>query len=265
MNPGKMKFRLLRELIVAALLAASRLASGNVRNAVEKRLVQYVFACLVTVMYATGVNLAYGTVINNSTGLATPDIIVNFNNTTLIQDDEVTNQFAGVNFDPNTIFLILPEGSDYFLTNSVGNFQDKNGTATYADTRVPFFIHFSDTVTEAAFQMRANYSFWTITALLGTTFVEDTTVQFPDTVPDFYVGFTGILFDTLKFEVATPNHGSVVVICDANNVCVNHDFMVLDNIQLTADRVPEPGSGLLVALALASMMGFVRSVKRKQS
>jgi hypothetical protein len=178
---------------------------------------------------------AHATFINDAaTGLASPASTINFTSPALAADTVVTNQFAGVTFSPNVFFS--PQSGFGITPNTLGNFTFPTQPAFVN----PVTLTFSTALTGAAFQMAADVTPYSFTALLGGTTVDSGSATVTG-VAGFF-GFTGDTFDQLVITETGAGGGP---------------YWLIGNLELGASAVPEPGTLALFGLGLTAL-GLLR-------
>jgi len=179
-------------------------------------------------------------IISSTTGLASPDQTLTFDEVVLPDSTALTNQYVAFGVTFTSLFYngcpgcvtTPPDGAK----PDIGNFANSDTTTFNAS----FSIDFAGPVSGAAFELASNGGPFTLTALLGSTVVDQISVTIDTTAMNgssgwgFY-GFTGETFDNIQL---TANQA-----------------LLIDNLQTTA-AAPEPstlvlGSGALVLLALS--------------
>ncbi|MBD2480563.1 PEP-CTERM sorting domain-containing protein [Planktothrix sp. FACHB-1365] len=181
--------------------------------------------------------------LTNSTGLTNPTQTINFNEVSLGEGEQVTNQFSSLGVSFTNLYNITFYNG-YFPNiagNTLANFSNPYG----GSIENPFSIKFNTNQTAAAFSMISNPGTSIFTALLNGAVVEtfNAVTQYSG---NFY-GFTDILFDEILVNSAQGTNGAALI----------------DNLQTVAatKSVPEPASTLGL-LALGAM--GAGSLKRKQ-
>jgi hypothetical protein len=201
-------------------------------NGNQMRLNSFSIAAFLLTVFAYHAG-AQATPLINNTGLVSPVQTLTFSEVSLPSESPVTDEYAGfgVTFSPGLFYDTQPI---FFPTASLANF-DLSGTVNN-----PVSILFSQDLTEVAFALQTNPGTTTFTALLDSVVVEsftaDTTLSFlPDTsqAGNFY-GFTNITLDEIQ-------------------ILSNTTFFQLDNLQVSASSVPEPGTLALLGLAFAGI------------
>jgi hypothetical protein len=163
-----------------------------------------------------------GTIVGDSTGLASPAVTITFTEFGIPDNTVVTNQYSSLG-------VIFSSGM-YQATGAVVN----SGTAGITS---PFSIYFTSPRTSAAVNLVTNSGTSSFSALLGGALVDSFSAS---TGAQAYYGFTGDSFDQIQITPGGFNNIGVVV-----------------RAQLGSEAVPEPstyallGSGLLGLLALA--------------
>lgn len=178
---------------------------------------------------------------NNSTGLATPSVTIDFSEHTYPDDTVITTEFSdfGVTFTPNLYYQttfpggLVPNATAPDLTNFIPG--PGSGLVN------PFSINFSSPVSGAAFVLGTNPNMTTFTAfLLGVQVDAGIAPTDLNNAMDFY-GFKGITFD--KITVSVGGDG----------------FAILDTLQI----VPEPSSWMLLVaggIVLVGVTGLRRVI-----
>lgn len=185
------------------------------------------------------------TLLNNSTGLATPGQIITFNEVSIAPNTLVDNAYSsyGVNFtnlfaDNDSVYNsgIIPNISGTYLKNYT--FDGINTTVT---------ISFTTPVSDVAFVIVTDalqqYPLF-IQSFLNETSVESASASTDLYNPVNYYGFTGSLFD----EIVITQLGGALI----------------DNLQFTSSSapVPEPSTFLLFGAGLAGTFLLRRRSKK---
>lgn len=189
---------------------------------------------------ATGASAA--TVENRATGLASPDVTIEFG-VSAFDGQNITTQYlpSGVTFGPNYQQSVAGAPSPSI----------QGGFLSPPDTNVsPGSIFFTSDVSAAVFGFGADAAITTFSAVLNGGFVEtfDGATNFTETAGSgkFY-GFEGIVFDEIQFELPDEL---------AN--------FSLDNLQYTVAAIPLPAALPLFLMALAGL-GLVARRRRKKA
>jgi hypothetical protein len=168
----------------------------------------------------TGVESANALSLQNSTGLASPDQTITFDEFVVSQDASITNEYSslGVTFSPNLYF-----DTQYNFPNITPNSLSNFGVFSGSSPITPVSIFFNQAQNAAAFSVITQLGTSTFTALLDGSVVE--TFNAPTTFgdPNNFYGFTGVVFDEIQI---TPGG-------DAN-------IMNLDNLQTGTASTPVP-------------------------
>ena len=206
----------------------------------QRRLVRVAAVAVAVIVWGgvlvapTGASAAI--VINRATGLASPDVLIDFGSELFTDFTVITNQFAssGVTFGPNTAYatteVVFPSVSGGFLR-------------TVSAASQPGSIFFTSDVTDAVFSWRTAPSNTTFQAFLNgglvASFTAAANANFPEASGKFY-GFEGIVFDEIRLAIS----GAV-------------DF-TLDNLQYNVFAVTidiKPGSFPLAAMSRSNFRG----------
>ena len=192
---------------------------------------------------AVGIEHADAAMLNNSSGLASPNTTITFDEIVPPAGTVVTTQYSGLGVSfSNLVYASQGGGFPHIDNNNLGNFNGGlNGGL--------FSIHFLQQQTEAAFAMVTNQGTSTFTALLNGVVAETFTLGTTVFSSNNFYGFTNILFD--EIQVTPGGYGS---------------YALIDNIQLgssATESVPEPAS-VLGLLALGAL-GAGSARKRQQS
>ncbi len=138
---------------------------------------------------------------SSSTGLASPDTLLTFDEIVLPENSPLTIEyngfgvtFSGLNYDPS-LFAgpWAPDGTAPFL----GNLTDD------ADQFTDWSVTFNTTLSEAAFTLTAGSGNQTLTALLNGTPVESFSFFFGTASDSGYFGFEGIAFDEIQMTAGS--------------------------------------------------------------
>jgi hypothetical protein len=195
--------------------------------------------CLAVVTVATTASAS--PIISSSTGLASPDTVLTFNEVAIPSYAPLTNQFAAYGVTFENLFYngcagdcvnTPPSGTD----PDIGNFTNDNTSPFNATPSVLF----TSPVSGSAFQIAANGGPYNFAATLGGLLVEQFAVNIDTSAINGssgwgYYGFSGITFD--RIDITASN------------------AILLDNLEFSggATAVPEPatmtllGSGLVTA------------------
>jgi hypothetical protein len=198
--------------------------------------------------------------ITTTSTIASPTNLITFDGSSLVSNDSVTNQFAGVTFSgasgaPRFQSCGATWGTQY-LTDATyigtygpgctGNTTPDNMSAVFDSAVIEAELKFI-THDEDALGM-------TVTTLLGGVIQEVFTMPVPvgvtqcgslDIGGNFRCGwlhFTGMTFDTISFAESTAS-----------------DYISFDNLAYTRSTVPEPGTLALICL-IAAGLGFRRQI-----
>lgn len=168
---------------------------------------------------------------NSASGLASPLTTITFDEHVLATDAPVTNEYSdlGVTFSPN-LYYSAQTGFPNIDGNTLTNFTDSGSGPDVFQ----FSLNFLANQTDAAFAMVSNGSSWDFEALLGGAVVEAFSTLVDTSALDFF-GFTGISFDEIRITSSA------------------NDYMILDNLQIGNNAVPEPTSMALLGLGLAAL------------
>ncbi len=170
----------------------------------------------------------------NSFGLASPITTVTFSELSFPSGTVITNQFAP--------FGVTTSGHKYD-SQGASSFPGISGDYIGVSTTVPFVLSFNGPVNAAAFGYAKNPTTVLVEALLGGSVVESFSQAVTyDNANTAYLGFTGIVFDSIR------------VTADANEGLV-------DNVQIgeaQVQGVPEPATFGLVSVALAAAVAMRR-------
>jgi hypothetical protein len=182
---------------------------------------------------------AHAAFINDSgTGLSSPAFNQDFTSPSLPCNTAVTGQFANVSFSP--FVYLCPESGFGIPGNTVGNFTSPTEPA-YVN---PVLITFSSTQTSADFQMAADDTPYTFTALLSGAPVDSGTATVGYSSPVGYYGFTGDTFNQILITQVGAGDGPYWLIGDVQG----------SSAAITS--VPEPATLAVLggALGLLSLM-----------
>jgi hypothetical protein len=195
----------------------------------------HVAGSLVALSLLLSSGYAHAMFINDAaTGLSSPVTTLNFTSPSLADNTVVTNQFAGVTFSPNVFFR--PESGFGITPNTLGNFT----FATEPAFVNPVTLTFSTALTGAAFQMAADNTPYTFTALLNGTPVDTGTATVTGTAGFF--GFSGDSFNQLVITESGLGGGP---------------YWVIGNLELgVASAVPEPSTWAMMLIGFAGF-GFI--------
>ena len=176
------------------------------------------FGFAVAAMVGTGVLAALpsgamaGFVQDQVLGLTNPDTLIDFGNDNSLDGDIITNQFSssGVVFGGTNFRYAIDSTANPGPTLTLGHLGPDNTTIQ------PGSIFFTSDVTDAVFSLRTNTGTTTFSAFLdgsqvtGGLFSAPTNADNPPAGPGAsgnYYGFTGLLFDELRFNIAAANTG----------------------------------------------------------
>lgn len=166
-----------------------------------------------------------------SSGLAAPDVTIDFEAGALAGGTTVTNQFSGVTFQ-GTNYAMATGGAGTGSQNINGRFLTEISAGI-----LPGAIVFDGPVTAAGFNLRTVSGLTTFEAFLGGGMVESFSAPTNLVLGNNFFGFQGILFDEIRFSNPAFN---------------------LDNLQfVNATAVPEPLAVAFLGLGLAGI-GFAR-------
>lgn len=182
------------------------------------------------------------TVNNQNTGLASPDVVVDFGDGLFITSTPVTNQFAGEG-------VTFGAGYQYADSNESTPAITQGFLFTSTGVTPPGSIFFTSDVTDAVFSWRTNPGTTTFEAYLDGILVETliNAPTFGDTASGHFYGFTGILFDEIRISINAINNG-----------------FTLDNLQYNVSAVPLPAA-LPLFLTMLAGMGFLRWRRNKRA
>lgn len=151
------------------------------------------------------------------TGLVGPQQTITFDEIVLPQFAAVTNQFAA--------FGVTFTGVDIDISNNTGVIPSTGFAGSYLISNIqtsipPIVISFSGPVTDAAFASTDSGPVWTIAAYLGGTgglLVDTFNIGIPSPPGIGFLGFTGLLFDTITVTGTTATspstHSSSTAAC----------------------------------------------------
>ena len=179
------------------------------------------------------INPSVATPINGAaTGLAAPDINIDFDAGALSDGTVVTTQFAGVTFGTN--FEINSGGAvaQNMLSRFLG---DGNGAG-------PGSILLDNDAGAVGFFFRTNATTTTFTALLDGVLVESFAASTNLTNTSNFYGFTDIIFDEIQISVAAGGYN-------------------LDHFQFNDAHISEPGSLAVFGLGLVGLGALRRRRK----
>jgi len=157
-----------------------------------------------------------------STGLTTPDVLIDFEAGALTGGTVVTTQFSGVTFGTN--YNLFTGGA---APNISGRFLGDVGSTG------PGSIFFDNDVTEAGFFFRTNPTTTTFTALFNGGIVESFAASTDLSSSSNFYGFSGIVFDEIQISIASGGYN-------------------LDSLQFS-QAIPEPGSLAVFGLGLIGL------------
>lgn len=172
-------------------------------------------------------------IISSATGLVSPDVVIDFEG--LASGVAITNQYSaqGVNF---VGAFIAQSSCVATITSACSNSSNGSLSSVYS-------FQFTNNVSEAALELITNPGNTTFSAFLGGILVESfIAATNRDGVVDDYYGFTGIVFDEIKYTISAQNSN-----------------FNLDNLQFST-AVPEPSILALFGLGLLGL-GFARRRK----
>lgn len=198
-------------------------------------------------------NIASATLLNNGTGLASPDATITFSEVAVAQNAAVTNQFAALGASFTGLFMDpCVANSGNFFPNMSGRTLGNFAVCQPPPGEAPFSILFSEDVSEAAFVLIGNAGFPELTALLDGNVVESglgPSVSISGQTN--WYGFTGIVFDEIQVDPA---------------VFQNFSTVRIDNLQFVAapadtggGEAPEPATIALLAVGLAGLRWLRRA------
>ena len=187
---------------------------------------------------------------NNTTGLASPSVTIDFSEHTFADNTVITSQFSdlGVTFTPNlyyqnTFIPGQPNGPPPDLTNFLPNV---GGLVN------PFSIFFSSPVTGAAFVLSTNPNTTMFTALLNGSVVDSGSALTNLSNPMDFYGFTGVTFDQINVSVGADG------------------FAILDTVQTvpepdTVQTVPEPSTWVLMLAGGGILAAGIRRLRARKT
>ena len=170
-------------------------------------------------------------VIRQATGLASPDVTVDFGESLYASGTIITNEFAvdGVTFGPDYAYRDGLSGHPALTRGYLQNTTSGNQ---------PGSIFFATDVTAVAFSYTSNIANTTFSAYLDGVLVESFTAPTEGTTTaggsGLYHGFEGIVFDEIRMELDIAN-----------------TLMTVDNLQYVV--VPEPSTALLFGIGLGCL------------
>jgi hypothetical protein len=174
-------------------------------------------------------------IISGSTGLSSPDVLIDFE--TLTPGEIVTNQLSGQGVLLNGLSVSQNTGISELSGSQVLNSVDGDLGNIYS-------IAFTSLVSEAGFFLITNPGTTSFQALLFGTVVEsfNAATNRDGVLNDFY-GFENISFNEIRFQISASN-----------------SYFNMDDLQYSASAVPEPTSLALLSFGLAGL-GFLRKKK----
>ena len=198
------------------------------------------FASVAAIALITFVQVSAGRAdfIQNSTGLASPDITLTFNEVDIRVGTPITNQYAPFGIASTTNLFFTTDGIPIGLPH-IGGARLNNFPVNTGPFLTPFSITFTQPLTGVAFAMITNPGISGFDALLdgGLVATADTPTDLTST--NNFFGFTNITFDRIVVRPGGINNA-----------------MALDNLQLqfAPTAVPEPGT---LALLMTAGPGLV--------
>lgn len=186
-----------------------------------------------------GVQSAHAGILADSpTGLASPQVLIDFGTGLYANGTAITNEFAGVTFGPIANYDTA-EAPPYF---SGGHIKGVNGNSTVGAGPIMFTTAISD----VAFTYWSNISNTTFSAYFQGGLVESfsASTNYQSEGNNVYYGFTNSHFDEVRVIISHPNK-----------------FNALDNLQFNVAAVPLPANVTLLLSGFAGLIGLRRLKK----
>ena len=183
---------------------------------------------------------------DQNTGLAAPDVVVDFGSNSFKPTTIITDEFAGQGVEFGSIYVYQTSA---IPTPAVAGGHVEAGIPSSGPPLAPGSIFFTSDVTEAVFSWRTAPGTTTFEAYLDGALVETFAASTSDDASTgrFY-GFTGIVFDEIRLSISSLNNG-----------------FSLDNLQYSTapvSPIPLPAALPLFGSALG-LLGFLGWWRRR--